>query len=97
MRGGQIPCVTACSTAVNTASNAAARAATILTASENAAALDRTERRNPTDELLEAISELVLEAVFGLIDYCRAKLVQPMIPEKALPKRTGRSSSPCLP
>lgn len=49
------------------------------------------------DELLEAISELVLEAVFGLIDYCRAKLVQPMIPEKALPKRTGRSSSPCLP
>ena len=42
MRSGQIPCVTACSTAVNTASNAAARAAIILTASENAAALDRT-------------------------------------------------------
>lgn len=40
MRSGQIPCVTACSTAVDTASNSAARAATILTASENAAALE---------------------------------------------------------
>ena len=40
MRSVQIPCVTACSTAVDTASNAAARAATILTASENAAALE---------------------------------------------------------
>lgn len=42
------------------------------------------------DELFEALSELVLEVVFDLIDYCRAKLVQPMIPEKALTEKSRK-------